>query len=277
MDVERLRELYESIAIAGLERTVARDARHYESNIAFAKQRFQEGVELAVSFHDKYNARPLHILDLGAGTGGVSAALAAEGKHRVVAVDIVANEDLRKLRNGAPALAGLSRALAGEGPAEAGAPFHVDQVIATADALPFANESFDVVLCLETIEHLPNPRASAREMMRVLRTGGQVMITTPARLRFLWKPDPHYQVRGLAALPDSMQRKVIVEKLKLTDQYDVQHLFWTAGGMIRMFPNRGRVETLVAIPWPGRPRNLKEILWKVFRRLLWDRIVIYKR
>ena len=57
-----------------------------------------EGVELAASFHDKYNARPLHILDLGAGTGGVSAALAAGGKHRVVAVDVAANEDLRELR-----------------------------------------------------------------------------------------------------------------------------------------------------------------------------------
>lgn len=255
MELERLRELYESIAIAGLERTVARDARHYESNVAFARQRFHEGIELAAAFHDKYNGRPLHILDLGAGTGGVSAALAADGKHRVVAVDIVANEDLRKLRSAV----------------------RVDQAIATADALPFANESFDVVLCLETIEHLPDARAAAREMMRVLRSGGQVMITTPARLRFLWKPDPHYQVRGLAALPDAMQRKVVVEKLKLTDSYDVQHLFWTAGGMIRMFPNRGRVETLVAIPWPGRPRNIKEILWKVFRRLLWDRIVIYKR
>jgi len=247
--------LYESIAIAGLDRTVARDARHYESNVAFARQRFQEGVELAAAFHDKYNGRPLHILDLGAGTGGVSAALAADGKHRVVAIDVVANEDLRKLRSAV----------------------RVEQVIGTADALPFENESFDIVLCLETIEHLPDARTSAREMMRVLRSGGQVMITTPARLRFLTKPDPHYQVRGLALLPDALQRKVVVEKLKLTDSYDVQHLFWTAGGMIRMFPNRGRVETLVAIPWPGRPRNVKEILWKVFRRLLWDRIVIYKQ
>jgi len=259
MELERLRELYESIAIAGLERTVARDARHYESNVAFARQRFQEGVELAASFHDKYSGRPLHILDLGAGTGGVSAALAADGRHSVVAVDVVANADLRELKR-----------------VSAGAPLRVAQVIASADALPFREASFDVVLCLETIEHLPDARSSAREMMRILRSGGQVMITTPARLRFLWKPDPHYQVRGLAALPDSVQRKVVVEKLKLTDSYDVQHLFWTAGGMIRMFPNRGRVETLVAIPWPGRPRNVKEILWKVFRRLLWDRIVIYK-
>lgn len=256
MELERLRELYESIAIAGLDRTVARDARHYESNVAFARQRFQEGVELAASFHDKYSGRPLHILDLGAGTGGVSAALAADGRHRVVAVDVVANDDLTQLRK----RSGV----------------RVDQVIATADALPFRSGTFDVVLCLETIEHLPDARSSACEMMRILRSGGQVMITTPARFRFLWKPDPHYQVRGLAALPDAMQRKVVVDKLKLTDSYDVQHLFWTAGGMIRMFPNRGRVETLVAIPWPGRPRNLKEILWKVFRRLLWDRIVIYK-
>ena len=86
----------------------------------------------------------------------------------------------------------------------------------------------------------------------------------------------YYQTQVEIIKSDDIARKV-VEKLKLTDSYDVQHLFWTAGGMIRMFPNRGRVETLVAIPWPGRPRNLKEILWRVFRRLLWDRIVIYKR
>jgi SAM-dependent methyltransferase len=257
MELDRLRELYESIAIAGLERTVARDAPHYEHNVAFAKQRFQEGVELAASFHDKYSGRPLRILDLGAGTGGVSAALAADGRNRVVAVDVVPNRDLRELR-----------ARGGPG---------VLEVIATAEALPFKDGSFDVVLCLETIEHLPDARNAAREMMRLLRGGGQVMITTPARLRFLWKPDPHYMVRGLAALPDRLQRRVVVEMLKLTEAYDVQHLFWTAGGIIGMFPNRGRIETLVAIPWPGRPRNLKEILWKIFRRLLWDRIVIYKR
>jgi len=255
MELERLRELYESIAVAGLERTVARGAPHYEHNVTFVKQRFQEGVELDAYFHDKYSGRPLRILDLGAGTGGVSAPLAA--KHRVVALDVVINRDLAELR----ARSGVA----------------LQQVVASADALPFRGVVFDAVLCLETIEHLPDVRESGREAMRVLRSGGQVMITTPARFRFLWKPDPHYMVRGLAALPDSLQRKVVVEKLKLTGDYDVQHLFWTAGGIIRMFPDRARVETLVAIPWPGRPRNLKEILWKIFRRLLWDRIVIFKR
>jgi hypothetical protein len=114
-------------------------------------------------------------------------------------------------------------------------------------------------------------------MMRVLRGGGLVMITTPARLRFLAKPDPHFQVRGLLLLPDSWQRRVVVDRLRRTRDYDVVHIFWSAGGIARMFPQRARVETLVAIPWPGRPRNLRELLWKIFRRFLWDRIIVYRR
>jgi len=142
--------------------------------------------------------------------------------------------------------------------------------------LPFGDNQADHVLCSSICQYT-DPVATARQIRRLLRPGGQVMITTPARLRFLTRPDPHYQVRGLMFLPDRMQRRVIVDKLKLTKTYDVEHIFWTAGGVIRLFPHRGRVETLVAIPWPGRPRSLREVLWKLFRRLLWDRIVIYKR
>jgi SAM-dependent methyltransferase len=242
---DSLRARYEDIAIRGLERTVPRDAPHYAANVEFVKQRFAEGLELIGYFASKYGDRPLRILDLGAGAGGVSVALASEPRYRVTAVDIVMNPDLVELRN-------------------------CDYAIASGDTLPFKDQTFDAVLCLETIEHLPKPKPAAREMMRILKSGGLVMITTPARFRWLTKPDPHYQIRGLALLPDFLQKKVV-------ENYDVEHLFWTAGGMIRMFPNRARVETLVAIPWPGRPRNIKEILWKIFRRLLWDRIVIWKR
>ena len=240
-----LRARYEDVAIRGLERTVRRDAPHYAANVEFVKQRFAEGLELIGYFASKYGDRPLRILDLGAGAGGVTVALSSEPRYRVTAVDVVMNPDLAELRRD-------------------------EYAIASADTLPFKDRSFDAVLCLETIEHLPKPRPAAKEMMRVLKSGGLVMITTPARFRWLLKPDPHYQIRGLALLPDFLQKKVV-------ENYDVEHLFWTAGGMIRMFPGRAHVETLVAIPWPGRPRNVKEILWKIFRRLLWDRIVIWKR
>lgn len=253
-DWDALRALYREVALAGVERSIGRGQPHYRCNVDFAHQRFEEGVELAAYFASKYPNRNLRILDLGAGNGGVSLALANEARNRVVAADVVFNSELASLR--------------------AKLPF--DHVLASADALPFEDASFDAVLCLEAIEHLPDPAGAAKEMMRILKPGGQVMITTPARLRFLWKPDPHYAVRGLLMLPDALQQRV-VEKRGLTDDYDVQHIYWTAGGIIRRFPGRARVDTLVAIPWPGRPRNAREVLWKLLRRLLWDRIVIWKR
>jgi SAM-dependent methyltransferase len=251
-----LRARYEDVAIRGLERTVPRDAPHYAANVEFVKQRFAEGLELVGYFASKYGERPLRILDLGAGAGGVAIALSSEPRYRVTTVDVVMNADLAEMSTVHGAQCTVHR--------------RPEYVVAGADTLPFADGSFDAVLCLETIEHLRKPRPAAKEMMRVLNSGGLVMITTPARFRWLFKPDPHYQIRGLALLPDFLQKRAV-------ENYDVEHLFWTAGGMIRMFPNRVRAETLVAIPWPGRPRNLKEILWKIFRRLLWDRIVIWKR
>lgn len=46
-------------------------------------------------------------------------------------------------------------------------------------ALPFASGVADGVLCIEVLEHLPNPEAAVSEMYRVLRPGGHVLITTP--------------------------------------------------------------------------------------------------
>jgi SAM-dependent methyltransferase len=46
-------------------------------------------------------------------------------------------------------------------------------------SLPFADQSFDIVLLSELIEHLRNSRPLIFECYRVLRPGGTVVITTP--------------------------------------------------------------------------------------------------
>ena len=46
-----------------------------------------------------------------------------------------------------------------------------------AQVLPFPDQSFDVVTCLESLEFFPCPLDAVREMARVLRTGGLLMIS----------------------------------------------------------------------------------------------------
>jgi ubiquinone/menaquinone biosynthesis C-methylase UbiE len=53
----------------------------------------------------------------------------------------------------------------------------VDFARGTAVALPFPDASFDAVVCLEALEFFPSDTAALREMARVLRPGGFLMIT----------------------------------------------------------------------------------------------------
>jgi SAM-dependent methyltransferase len=45
--------------------------------------------------------------------------------------------------------------------------------------LPFDDASFDVVMAIEVLEHLENPRAFLREIARVLRPGAMAVVSTP--------------------------------------------------------------------------------------------------
>ncbi|NNM81606.1 MAG: class I SAM-dependent methyltransferase [Burkholderiales bacterium] len=60
------------------------------------------------------------------------------------------------------------------------------------EGLPFASESFDLVTCTEVVEHLEHYRETLREMHRVLKPGGTLVLSTPnilnlkSRIRFLF-------------------------------------------------------------------------------------------
>jgi ubiquinone/menaquinone biosynthesis C-methylase UbiE len=81
----------------------------------------------------------------------------------------------------------LSRRMLAEA-AEKLAPYdgRVSLLWAPAQALPFPDNTFDVVTCLESLEFMNNRKDVLRELVRVLRPGGLLLVTN--RINARWMP-----------------------------------------------------------------------------------------
>ena len=53
-----------------------------------------------------------------------------------------------------------------------------------ATSLPFETESFDIIICSEVIEHIPDAKKVILEFHRVLKPDGKLLLTTPNWLSF---------------------------------------------------------------------------------------------
>jgi SAM-dependent methyltransferase len=105
--------------------------------------------------------RPLDVLDFGCGTGAFLEHLARFGTVSAVdgdpdAVRFCHERGRSEVRHVGP-----------------------------TEPLPFADESFDLVTTLDVIEHIEDDVAALRELRRVMRPGGLLLVAVPAFM-FLW-------------------------------------------------------------------------------------------
>src|ERR1039458_4221833 len=169
-----------------------------ESQTEKAQQRFR-GVRdaiLRVMANGERAHRILDVADIGCGAGTQSMIWAELG-HAVHAVDV--NEPLVDL--------GRERA------AKAG--FAIDFRVGSATALPWPDESVDVCVALELLEHVAEWRSCLNEFVRILRPGGALFLTTTNQLcpmqaefnlpLYSWYPSPlkhHFENLAVTTRPD---------------------------------------------------------------------------
>jgi SAM-dependent methyltransferase len=145
------------------------------------------------------------VLDVACGTGVVTR-LAAE---RVGAAGVVAgldvNADMLKVARSASAA------------------FPIEWHESSAESMPLPDDAFDVVLCQMGLQFVPDKVAALREMRRVARPGGRVLVNLPA-------PNAFFD-----ALENVMARHVpggaafVGKVFSLHDTAEIERLFHAAG------------------------------------------------
>lgn len=128
------------------------------------------------------------VLDLGCGAGRHAFECYRRGAQ-VVALD----QNGEEIREVAKWFAAMKEV--GEAPEGATA----TAMEGDALALPFPDESFDVVIISEVMEHIPDDKGVLAEMVRVLKPGGRIAITVPryGPEKVCWAlSDEYHEVEG---------------------------------------------------------------------------------
>jgi ubiquinone/menaquinone biosynthesis C-methylase UbiE len=103
------------------------------------------------------------LLDVGCGTGSFLSKVSNKFDVKVSGIDI------------SPGMIEKSRELLGG---------QADLRVGDSEHLPWNDRSFDIVTCIASFHHFPSPVLVLKEMERVLRQGGSLIIADP------WAPDP---------------------------------------------------------------------------------------
>jgi 2-polyprenyl-3-methyl-5-hydroxy-6-metoxy-1,4-benzoquinol methylase len=133
-------------------------------------------------------------------------------------------------------------------------------------AIPLPDGAFDVVAAVETIEHLDGPRRFVKELARLVRPGGWLIVTTPNQLSL--HSVLSLVLRGYFAAfaeapglyPAHLSALVEIDLLRMARELGLDD------GRIA-YTNRGRITlTPWHWPWPLRGRRFSDNLCLVARR-----------
>ena len=224
-----------------------------------------ERLQIRLATHQQYSERPDdfvgwmldqlepragdRVLDVGCGTGVYHAALVARGMRVIAAVDA------------SPAMVEATQRQA----EEQGWP--VVALRGEAQALPLPDRAYDVGMANHMLFHVPDQRAALRELRRVLKPGGRVLLATnaadhAARLRSLHEQAARAHGWVPSASPgdrfnlDNDDHLALVQEVFPTAERRVRHdafVFPTVDAVLRLYAS-GPIDAIEDRPADGSHR-----------------------
>jgi len=199
-----------------------------------------------------------HVLEVASGSGGPAVYLAEKSGCRVTGIDASENGVATATR--AAADANLSGRVS----------FRLGDANA---ALPFEDEAFDAVVCVDSMNHLADRAGVLREWRRVLRAGARALFTDPVVITGPVTND-ELAVRSSVGLflfvPEGLNERLIEEAgLSLLRREDVTEAAALVSGRWHS-ARAGRREALLRIEGEARFEGLQEF-FSVVHRLTTER------
>jgi ubiquinone/menaquinone biosynthesis C-methylase UbiE len=164
----------------------------------------------------------------------------------------------------APAIAHASREHAGA---------NLRFLVGDALHIPFAEASFDVVVCSQVYEHVPDAARMMAEIHRVLKPGGACYFA--AGNRIMWN-EPHYDLKLLSVMPRWLADLRVRAAGKGDAYYEKHYTYWGLRTLVRRFRLHDYTARIVEDPaafhadYMLRPGSRKVRLARlVARYLMW--------
>ena len=148
-----------------------------------------------------------------------------------------------------------------------------------AEKLPFETGEFDLVLCLEVLEHAEKPWLLAKEIERVVKSNGYILVSSQQNFPIHTHPSDYFRYTpfGLSSLFNKLKSKIVFtidipfgNKVKLNPEHVVligrktANKNWVKG--VKRFLKIN--EKQISVHKPYRHRLLR--MYQLIREIFWE-------
>lgn len=197
--------------------------------------KYYYGDELTDMISAYIDLKGVSILDIGAGAGGIAAGFAKKGAN-VIATDV--DRGYQQL-----SLIGYQ---------DWG--IKVESMLCDGQMLPYKDKSFDIIICFNIFEHVPDVRLLFKEISRVLKPGGFVIGRADYKYNIRnIMADPHYGLPLIILMPRLFRKVIVVNIFKRS--YWLDDVVWAKN--FNDIYSRFKNVSLISHPYGGDFTSIK--------------------